>query len=82
MAITKLKMFAFQPEFNKENAFSHPEYCLLKKSSKWEFFIRREKKDLENLPSTFMICHLNGLRRGKAEIDHKVILRPPINLLT
>ncbi len=37
----------------------------------------REQKDLENLPSTFMICYLNGFEEAKQKlIDAKVFLKP------
>ena len=37
----------------------------------------REQKDLENLPSTFMICYLNGFEDAKQKlIDAKLLLKP------
>jgi hypothetical protein len=37
----------------------------------------RELKDLENLPSTFMICYLNGFDEAKQKlIDAKLLLKP------
>jgi hypothetical protein len=37
----------------------------------------REAKDLENLPSTFMICYLNGFDDAKQKlIDAKALLKP------
>jgi hypothetical protein len=36
-----------------------------------------EYRDLENLPSTFMICYLNGFEDAKQKlIDSKLILKP------
>ncbi|MNE90214.1 hypothetical protein D3C80_1877040 [compost metagenome] len=37
----------------------------------------REMKDLENLPSTFMICYLNGFEDARQKlIDAKLLLKP------
>jgi hypothetical protein len=37
----------------------------------------RERKDLDHLPSTFMICYLNGFEDAKQKlIDAKVLLKP------
>jgi hypothetical protein len=36
-----------------------------------------EQKDLENVPSTFMICYLNGFDEAKAKlIEAKSLLKP------
>ena len=36
-----------------------------------------EQKDLENLPSTFMICYLNGFENAKQKlIDSKHLIKP------
>jgi hypothetical protein len=41
------------------------------------FLNDREQKDLENLPSTFMICYLNGFEDAKQKlIDAKMLLKP------
>jgi hypothetical protein len=37
----------------------------------------REYNDLENLPSTFMVCYLNGFEEAKQKlIDAKLLLKP------
>jgi len=50
---------------------------LLNKLQKGLLLTEREQKDLENLPSTFMICYLNGFEEGKQKlIDAKLLLKP------
>jgi hypothetical protein len=67
------------PEFNKKMLFHiyNTNIALLKKLQKGVSLSEREHKDLENLPSTFMICYLNGFEEAKQKlIDAKVLLKP------
>lgn len=67
------------PEFNKKMLFHiyNTNIALLKKLQKGLSLSERENKDLENLPSTFMICYLNGFEEAKQKlIDAKVLLKP------
>ena len=67
------------PEFNKKMLFHiyNSNVALLKKLQKGLSLSEREHKDLENLPSTFMICYLNGFEEAKQKlIDAKVLLKP------
>ncbi len=67
------------PEFNKKMLFHiyNANIALLKKLQKGLSLSERERKDLENLPSTFMICYLNGFEEAKQKlIDAKVLLKP------
>ena len=67
------------PEFNKKMLFHiyNSNIALLKKLQKGLSLSEREHKDLENLPSTFMICYLNGFDEAKQRlIDAKVLLKP------
>ena len=67
------------PEFNKKMLFDiyNTNIALLKKLQKGLSLTEREHKDLENLPSTFMICYLNGFEEAKQKlIDAKVLLKP------
>jgi hypothetical protein len=51
--------------------------ALLQKLQKGSVLSERELKDLENLPSTFMICYLNGFDDAKQKlIDSKLLLKP------
>ena len=72
--------FLFQPpEFNKKLLFHiyNVNLSLLKKLEKGFELSIRENKDLENLPSTFMICYLNGFDDAKQKlIDAKLLLKP------
>jgi Domain of unknown function (DUF5929)/Putative DNA-binding domain len=67
------------PEFNKKMLFHiyNTNIALLKKLQKGLSLSEREHKDLENLPSTFMICYLNGFEEAKQKlIDAKILLKP------
>ena len=67
------------PEFNKKMLFHiyNSNIALLKKLQKGLSLTEREHKDLENLPSTFMICYLNGFDEAKQRlIDAKALLKP------
>ena len=70
----------FQPtQFNKKMLFHiyNSNMALLEKLQKGRSLSAREQKDLENLPSTFMICYLNGFDEAKQKlIDAKVLLKP------
>jgi hypothetical protein len=72
--------FLFQPhEFNRKMLFHiyNSNVSLLKKLEKGLLLNVREQKDLENLPSTFMICYLNGFEDAKQKlIDDKMLLKP------
>jgi hypothetical protein len=67
------------PQFNKKMLFHiyNTNIALLHKLQKELSLSEREKKDLENLPSTFMICYLNGFDDAKQKlIDAKTLLKP------
>jgi hypothetical protein len=67
------------PEFNRKMLFHiyNSNISLLKKLEKKITLTEREHKDLENLPSTFMICYLNGFEDAKHKlIDAKPLLKP------
>ena len=67
------------PEFNKKVLFHvyNSNLSLLKKLEKGMKLSDNEYKDLENLPSTFMICYLNGFEEAKQKlIDAKFLLKP------
>jgi hypothetical protein len=67
------------PEFNKKMLFHiyNSNISLLKKLQKGLSLSEREHKDLENLPSTFMICYLNGFEDAKQKlIDAQPLLKP------
>ena len=67
------------PEYNKKMLFHiyNTNISLLKKLQKGLSLSEREHKDLENLPSTFMICYLNGFEEAKQKlIDAKLLLKP------
>ena len=54
--------------------------ALLKKLQKGIAISEREEKDLENLPSTLMICYLNGFDDAKQKlIDAKPLLKAQKN---
>ncbi|MFV5685162.1 ATP-binding protein [Flavobacterium sp. GB2R13] len=67
------------PEFNKKLLFHiyNANITLLNKLQKGLSLSERERKYLENLPSTFMICYLNGFDEAKQKlIDAKLLLKP------
>lgn len=67
------------PEFNKRMLFHiyNSNLALLQKLQKGFSLSEREMTDLENLPSTFMICYLNGFDDAKQKlIDSKLLLKP------
>ena len=71
--------FLFEPpEYNRKMLFHiyNSNSSLLAKLEKSLPLSGREKKDLENLPSTFMICYLNGFDDAKQKlIDAKHLLK-------
>lgn len=71
--------FLFEPpEYNRKMLFHiyNSNISLLSKLEKSLSLSEREKKDLENLPSTFMICYLNGFDDAKHKlIDAKPLLK-------
>jgi len=67
------------PEFDKKLLFHvyNSNISLLKKLESNINLSTNEFKDLENLPSTFMICYLNGFEDAKQKlIDAKLLLKP------
>ncbi|MES2573398.1 MAG: ATP-binding protein [Bacteroidota bacterium] len=72
--------FLFQPpEFNRKMLFHiyNSNISLLNKLQKGISLNEREFKDLENLPSTFMICYLNEFDDARQKlIDAKLLLKP------
>jgi hypothetical protein len=54
---------------------------LLEKLHKKIPLSEREARDLEHLPSTMMICYLNGFDEAKQKlIDAKLLLKPHPNI--
>jgi hypothetical protein len=77
MGIIKLNVkYCLNRRNSTKNAFHiyNSNIALLNKLQK-EFHCPRNK-DLENLPSTFMICYLNGFEAKQKLIDAKVLLKP------
>jgi hypothetical protein len=72
--------FLFQPpKFNRKMLFHiyNSNIAMLDKLQKGFLLNEREQKDLANLPSTFMICYLNGFHDAKQKlIDAKLYLKP------
>jgi hypothetical protein len=67
------------PEYNKKMLFHiyNSNIALLSKLEKNITLTEREKKDMNHLPSTFMICYLNGFEDAKQKlIDAKTLLKP------
>ena len=66
------------PEFNRKMLYHiyNSNISLLNKIQKGIALSDREYKDLENLPSTFMICYLNGFDEARQKlIDAKPLLK-------
>ncbi|KAF2331157.1 ATP-binding protein [Flavobacterium ginsenosidimutans] len=78
------RQMLFQPpEFNRKMLYHiyNANMALLAKLQKEINLSEREMKDLENLPSTFMICHLNGFEDARQKlIDAKMLLKPYKNV--
>ncbi|MDR7372682.1 ATP-binding protein [Flavobacterium aquidurense] len=74
------RQMLFQPpEFNRKMLYHiyNSNMALLQKIQKGFSLTQREMIDLENLPSTFMICYLNGFDEAKQKlIDSKLLLKP------
>ena len=73
------KMLFEPPAFNKKMLFHiyNNNLAIVSKLKKDIQLSPREQKDLENLPSTFMICYLNGFEEAKQKlIDAKTHLKP------
>lgn len=67
------------PEFNRKMLFHiyNSNLALIEKLQKNIELSEREQRDLNNLPSTFMICYLNGFDEAKQKlIDAKAMLKP------
>ena len=67
------------PEFNKKllHHIYNSGQALLAKLARGSAIEARETRDLENLPSTFMICYLNGFDDARQQlIDAKPLLKP------
>ena len=66
------------PEYNRKMLFHiyNANLALISKLSKGQTLSEREEKDLENLPSTLMICYLNGFNDARQIlIDAKSLLK-------
>ena len=73
------KMLFQPPEFNKRmlHHIYNSNIALLQKLKNNQGLSQHELKDLDNLPSTFMICYLNGFDEAKQKlIDAKLLLKP------
>ena len=74
------RQMLFQPPiFNKKMLFHiyNANLSLLLKLQKQLTLSTRELKDLENLPSNFMICYLNGFEEARNKlIEAKAFLKP------
>ncbi len=67
------------PEYNRKMLFHiyNANLSLIGKLEKGYVLKERDLKDLENLPSTLMICYLNGFEDAKQRlIDAKMLLKP------
>jgi hypothetical protein len=67
------------PSFNKKllHHIYNNNISLLQKLENQRILTKSEQKDLENLPSTFMVCYLNGFENAKQRlIDSKQLLKP------
>jgi hypothetical protein len=67
------------PEFSRKMLYHiyNSNLTLLGKLRKGLSLTTVEQKDLENVPSTFMICYLNGFDEAKAKlIEAKSLLKP------
>jgi hypothetical protein len=73
------KMLFEPPVYDKKTLYHiyNTNQALLKKLSGQINLTAAELKDLENLPSTFMICYFNGFDEAKQKlIDAKQLLKP------
>lgn len=71
--------FLFEPpQYNRKMMFHiyNSNMVLIRKLEKESILTEREQKDVENLPSTLMICYLNGFEEAKQKlIDVKPFLK-------
>ncbi len=73
------KMLFEPPEFNRKMLYHiyNANLALISKMENGFTLTEREAKDLENLPSTLMICYLNGFDEAKQKlIEAKNLLKP------
>jgi len=73
------KMLFEPPEYNKKMLYHiyNSNMALLYKLERNIQLSERERKDLDHLPSTFMICYLNGFEDARQKlIDAKPLLKP------
>lgn len=66
------------PQYNRKMLYHvyNSNIALLSKLEKGTPLSEREEKDMENLPSTFMICYLNGFEDAKQRLaDAKPLLK-------
>ena len=71
-------MLFVPPQYNRKMMFHiyNSNLSLIAKMQKGVALNDREEKDLENLPSTLMICYLNGFADAKHKlIDAKALLK-------
>ena len=74
-----MEMLFQPPAFNKKMLFHiyNTNLTLIRKLQNGISLSEREIKDLENLPSAFMICYLNGFEDAKQKlIEAKALLKP------
>jgi Domain of unknown function (DUF5929) len=67
------------PEFNRKMLYHiyNANLSLIQQLEKGLPLTDRDRRDLENLPSTLMICYLNGFEDAKQKlIDAKLVLKP------
>jgi hypothetical protein len=67
------------PEFSRKMLYHiyNSNLAVLEKLKKGLTLTASENKDLENVPSTFMICYLNGFEEAKEKlINAKALLKP------
>ncbi|OYU80929.1 MAG: AAA family ATPase [Flavobacterium sp. BFFFF1] len=67
------------PEFNRKMLYHiyNANLSLVQQLEKGLPLTDRDRRDLENLPSNFMICYLNGFEDAKQKlIDAKLVLKP------
>ncbi|MES2812967.1 MAG: ATP-binding protein [Bacteroidota bacterium] len=72
------KMLFEPPQYNKKmlHHIYNANKSLLEKLEKGMTLNEREENDLQNLPSTFMLCYLNGFSDAKQRlIDAKLLLK-------
>jgi hypothetical protein len=77
------KMLFEPPAFNKKMLFHiyNSNLALIKKLQNNSILTNQELKDLANLPSTLMICYLNGFDEAKQKlIESKLLLKPFSNI--